>query len=287
MHALGFSRYLLLFLLPGLLAACFYLPGKFNSTLDVQKDGRFTFVYKGEIIAFAGSKMMREMDKADSKEETFEPYCYDDETSDTRECSEKEKAEQKKVWDDGAADRAKAKADKAEEDAEMMAAVMGFDPNDQKTIDAFIAKLTKQKGWNSVVHKGEGVFEVDYSISGTLDRDFTFPNIPDVATANPMVVVRVRKDNNIDIDAPGFGMDPQSARSGGLLAALAKDKAGPGEDNPFMAMIDGKFTVNTDAEILTNNTEDGPMAGTKGKTLVWTVTPQTKKRPEALLKLGR
>lgn len=288
MRASKMLKFAAALLMPVLLAACFYIPGKFASTLDVQKDGRFTFVYKGEIIAFTGSKMMEEINKDKGSEETFEAYCYDDEKGESRDCTDKEKAEQKKEWDAGAAERAEVKAEKAKEDAEMMSAIMGFDPNDPKTIDAFTAKLTKQKGWNSVVHKGNGVFEVDYAISGTLDRDFTFPNIPDVVTANPMVVVRVRKDNNVEIDAPGFGNDAQLSKSSNLMAAIAKKEANEGEVSPLAAMTDGTFTLTTDAEILTNNTEDGPVSATaKGKSLVWKVNPQTNKRPEALLKIVR
>lgn len=41
-----------------LLSACLLTPGKFTSTLDIRKDGAFTFAYKGEIIAenFDGMK---------------------------------------------------------------------------------------------------------------------------------------------------------------------------------------------------------------------------------------
>ncbi len=288
MHAPKALKFVSALLLPILLAACFYIPGKFASSLDVRSDGKFAFSYKGEIIAFSGSKMMEEIGKSKSEEETFEAYCYDDDKGETRDCTEKEKSEQKKEWEAGAADRAKAKAESAKEEAEMMSTIMGFNPNDPKTIDAFIAKLTKQKGWNSVVHKGEGVFEVDYAISGTLDRDFIFPNIPDVATANPMVVVRVRKDNNVEVDAPGFGSDAQMSKNSNLLAAIAQKEAKDGEENPFTAKTDGTFTVTTNAEILTNNTEDGPAsAGAKGKSLIWKVDPQTNKRPEALLKITR
>ena len=288
MHAPKMLKLASALLLPILLAACFYIPGKFASTLDVRSDGKFTFSYKGEIVAFAGSKMMEDLGKNEGAEETFEAFCYDDDKDQSRDCSEEEKIEQKKEWDAGAADRAKAKAESAKEEAEMMASIMGFNLKDPKTVDAFIAKLTKQKGWNSVVHKGDGVFEVDYAISGTLDRDFIFPNIPDVATANPMVVVRVRKDNNVEVEAPGFGSDAQTSKSANLMAAIGQKAADEGEGNPLTAQTDGTFTVTTNAEILTNNTEDGPiMTGAKDKSLMWKVNPQSNKRPEALLKITR
>ncbi len=288
MHAPKMLKLASALLLPILLAACFYIPGKFTSMLDVRNDGKFAFSYKGEIVAFTGSKMMEDLGKNEGVEETFEAFCYDDDKGESRDCTEQEKVEQKKEWDAGAADRAKAKAESAKEEAEMMAAIMGFNLKDPKTVDAFIAKLTKQKGWNSVVHKGDGVFEVDYAITGTLDRDFTFPNIPDVITANPMVVVRVRKDNNVEVEAPGFGTDAQTSKSANLMGVIGQKAAKEGEENPLTAKTDGTFTVTTSAEILTNNTEDGPiMAGAKGKSLVWEVNPQTNKRPEALLKITR
>ena len=288
MHAPKMLKLASALLLPILLAACFYIPGKFTSTLDVRNDGKFAFSYKGEIVAFTGSKMMEDLGKNEGVEETFEAFCYDDDKGESRDWTEQEKVEQKKEWDAGAADRAKAKAESAKEEAEMMAAIMGFNLKDPKTVDAFIAKLTKQKGWNSVVHKGDGVFEVDYAITGTLDRDFTFPNIPDVITANPMVVVRVRKDNNVEVEAPGFGTDAQTSKSANLMGVIGQKAAKEGEENPLTAKTDGTFTVTTSAEILTNNTEDGPiMAGAKGKSLVWEVNPQTNKRPEALLKITR
>lgn len=288
MQASKLSKFAAVLLLPILLAACFYIPGKFVSNLDVQKDGRFNFTYKGEIMAFSSAETLAGLSEIEAAEETFIPYCYDEDSGESRDCTEKEKTEQKKEWDDGAADRAKEKADSAKEQAQMMSSLFGFDPSDQKAIDAFIAKLTKQKGWNSVVHKGNGIFEVDYAISGTLDRDFIFPNIPDAMMANPMVLVRVRKDNNVEIDAPGFGSDEQMSKSSNLLSTMAKQETKQDEENPLTSMTDGAFTVTTNAEILTNNTDDGPVsAAAKGKSLIWKVSPQAQKRPEALLKMER
>ena len=40
------------------LAACFVLPGKFAETLDVRKDGRFSYAYKGEIVVLGLTKLM-------------------------------------------------------------------------------------------------------------------------------------------------------------------------------------------------------------------------------------
>ncbi len=274
-------------LLPLLLAACFFIPGKFVSNFDVRKNGQFSFTYKGEIIAFSSNKMLNDIDKGASKqEESFTPSCRDEDSGEERKCSAAETAEQKKEWDAAAPERAKARAEKEKEQAEMMAVMIGFNPDDPKSVEAFINRLSKQKGWNSVAHKGAGVFEVDYAISGTLDRDFSFPNIPDIAMANPMVVARARKDGSIEIEAPGFGENGDT-RGGNLMAAIAqKEYGGKDEPNPLTVQTDGQFTITTDAELLTNNTDDGPTAVAQGKRLHWTVNAQSKKRPAALLKLG-
>lgn len=274
-------------ILPLLLAACFFVPGKFVSTMGIEKNGRFSFAYKGEIVAFTGKRMMDELGKRDTTEEKFSPYCVDEESDESRDCTAAEMDEQKKQWEAGKADRAKTRADKDREDGEMASAMMGFNPRDPKTIDAFIAKLMKQKGWNSVVHKGDGVFEVDYAITGTLDRDFIFPSIPDVSMPQPMVIARVRKDNSVMIEAPGFGSADKQARSQNVFAALAKE-GGPGSDqNPLVAAMDGIFTVTTDGEILTNNTDDGPTTTAGRKTLNWRANAQSTKVPETLIQLGR
>ena len=34
-----------------LLSACLLTPGKFDSSLNIRKDGTFTFTYRGEVLA--------------------------------------------------------------------------------------------------------------------------------------------------------------------------------------------------------------------------------------------
>lgn len=267
--------------LPLLLAACFFIPGKFTSSMDVTKDGNFNFAYKGEIVAISGDKATSGL--TDKDDDIFEANCFTDD-DDLRDCTAKEVAAQRKEWDAGAAARAKAKADEARDKGEAMVAMMGFNPKDPKTIDAFTAKLLKQKGWRSVVHKGDGVFEVDYAISGTLDRDFVFPLIPDVALSPPMVIARVRNDNSVSIEAPGFGSKDMDGKS--MMAAGAPSGLGAGAQG----RTDGSFTLTTNGEILTNNTDNGPTAnaGKPGwRSMTWAVNPQSKKAPEALIRFGR
>ena len=48
---------------------------------------------------------------------------------------------------------------------------------------------------------------------------------------------------------------------------------------------EGRFTVITDGEILTNNSEDGPSAGPQGREVHWDVEASSKKIPETLIRL--
>ncbi len=270
--------------LPLFVAACFFMPGKFVSNLNVDKNGQFNFAYKGEIIAMSGDDMMGELGKSSDEDEEFIASCSTDD-GEERDCTAKETAEQKKEWDAAKPERDKARADKKKEDAEKTAMLMGFDPNDPKSVDAFIAKLTKQKGWNSVVHKGHGVFDVDYAISGSLDHNFSFPNIPDAAMAVPMVELTVRKDGSVAVAAPGFGLNEEQSRSKSLMGAAMADAAKEG--NAPAGVMDGTFTVTTNGEVLTNNTEDGPTSSGKTKSMTWKVTPQSTRRPETLIRLDK
>jgi hypothetical protein len=56
------------------------------------------------------------------------------------------------------------------------------------------------------------------------------------------------------------------------------------KDGP-VSRAQGRFTVITDGEILSNNSEDGPAAHPLGRQLRWDVGPASKKIPETLIRL--
>lgn len=64
-----------------LLSACLLTPGKFESTLDIRKNGAFTFAYKGEIIAedFEGLKEPEKGMDAEQDEAGYTRIASDDE----------------------------------------------------------------------------------------------------------------------------------------------------------------------------------------------------------------
>jgi len=302
---------------PALLSGCFVLPGKFGSTLDVRKDGTFSFAYKGEILFQSPDDVMKgkpevwsddkavcyaeesAVDAVDTAAEAAgeaadaasgameaatnaveAPATEDSYSSSTRDCTKAEIAEQKQEF----LDNQKAAAASKEKDAAGFAAMFGFNPTDDKSMTEFAAKMSKYQGWKSVVHQGKGKFLVDYQYTGKISHDFIFPILPDGDVIFPFVQIRVRPDGKLFVNTPallGGGM--------GQLAAKARAMGAPADkDGPDLTgILDGSFTLSTDGEFLTNNSEEGPTrTATGGRTITWKINAETKKIPEALIQLN-
>jgi hypothetical protein len=274
------------------LSGCFLQAGKFDSTLDLRKDGSFTFSYKGQIYLLALSKIADIAAKAETAGDQFAPEtCYDDDLNE-RTCTADELAEQKRTWEEG-------KEKKKQEDAknaEMMRAMLGgIDPADPEAAKELAERLRHQAGWRAVTYVGDGLFEVDFVLSSKLTHDFVFPTIERFPMANAFVMANRRADGTVRIDAPGFtaqsATNPMQAMMSGALAAGASgttDSAQSAEAPaaPAVPEIDGTFRIVTDGEILANNTDEGPQAGPRGKTLQWRVTKRTQVAPLALVRLA-
>jgi len=262
------------------LAACLVLPGKFTSTLDLRKDGRFSYTYSGEIFLLGLSKLAQ-MDSATN--DKFEPsICYNDDDDMTeRECTKDELAQQQSEWEDSH----KAAVEKKKKEAEEMRAMLGgIDPSDPKAAEELAARLRRQAGFKRVDYKGDGVYDVDFAVSGHLDYDFTFPTMERVQMTLPFVVLNRRNDGTVRFDAPAF----TAANNGGMNAMGAGMAAGdPGmQDIPNMPQLDGHLVLTTDGQILANNTDEGPQKDPAGQKLEWHVTPRSGAAPTALIKLG-
>ncbi|MBK6800953.1 hypothetical protein [Novosphingobium sp.] len=269
-----------------LLTACLISPGKFTSALDLRKDGRFSYSYQGEIYMLGLGKLAEMGAKADAAKEWEATPCTKEDSMDERPCTKDELAQQKSDWE---AERA-AKAEKDKRDAEMAKAMMGgIDPSDPRAAEEFATRLRRQAGWKSVVYKGDGMYIVDFAITGRIDHDFAFPTIERFPMANPFVMVNRRADGSVRVDAPGFGPASNGGGMNGLaqLAAMGamSDKAGEGGDAPKLPVLEGTFTLTTDGQILANNTDEGPVTDTTGSRLEWKVTPRTAAAPTALIKL--
>lgn len=276
------------------LAGCFMSPGKFTSELALTGPESFTFRYDGEIFFFGLSKLAQ---MGVAAEEAFTPSeCFSDETFEPRECTKEELDAQRAEWDAGAP----ARAAKAKQDAEAMKAIMGgIDPSDPKAAEQLVKLLERQKGWSRVVHKGDGLFEVSYAVSGTTGHDFMFPMIEGFAPVNPFVQMFLRDGSQARVNAPGFaiqnGDNPIGGMAGGMgaLAGLAAMGAAEGSDTPAVPsgpVLEGTFTIRTGPgmRILANNTDEGPEAAPGGgEVLRWSITRGTTQAPTALIATAR
>lgn len=273
------------------LSGCFMSPGKFTSEFAITGPDSFTFTYEGEIFFFGLSKLAQ----MDAEQAEFTPpECYDQETYETLECTKEELAEARANWEAGAADRAA----EAKKKAEQMAAIMGgIDPSDPKAADELVKLLKRQKGWERVVHKGDGVFDVSYRVSGTMGHDFLFPTIEGFPPASPFVQAFIRQGGQVRINAPGFAaQNPDQTGMGAImgmgslagLAALGAAEGGQDKAMPGVPMIDGTFTVRSigGMRVLANNTDEGPEATTTGEALTWRISTRTTQAPTALIALA-
>jgi hypothetical protein len=266
----GFAQIALLFLAAG----CFLTPGKFDAALMLRKDGSFTYRYTGEIVVVTGQNIGSSMDVS-----TFDPEaqtCWSDGTGEAmdaeqRECTPEDIAAKRAEFEE----QVKAQeAQRREENEKMRAAMGGMDPSDPKTMDEFARRLEGHEGWKKVVHKGDGVFDVDYEMTGRLGHDYVFPIFPGIDVIIPFVQAARLDGGKVRVTAPAFvqGKEPSLAGMSGMGGQAPARRP------------EGRFTVTTDAEILANNTNDGPAAGAGGmRVLTWTVGPLDAKKPEALL----
>ena len=280
---------------PLLLTGCLWSPGKFQSELTLRKNGTFVMDYRGEILlqmpnesgqaapfeasmvrcykdgrVESGGVEMTMSDDDDDKEDA-EP-----DSANARSCTPAEIASEKAKHEKQEAERL---AKKNQENAEM-AKVFGLPGTDDQSNRAFAAKLMKQAGWKSVNYKGKGLFEVVYRFEGSARQDYAFPLMPDSDMLIPFVTIRPRADGAVLVTAPAFtgGSGPLSARA--RMMGLP-DKGGDGPKS----IAQGRFTISTDGEILTNNSEDGPTPHAAGRQLHWDVTTASEKLPEALVRL--
>jgi hypothetical protein len=260
-----------------LLAACMFTPGKFDAALDIRRDGHFSFSYIGEMHFLALSQLA----KAGEKSASFTPEpCTDEDSGEEKPCSAAQLTEQRETWERERSD----KAQREKREAQSMKVLMGdLDMSDPKSGEELASRLRRQAGWRRVDYRGDGLFDVEFQLSGTLDHDFAFPTIEQFPMANAFVQLTRRSDGSVRIDSPGFG----PAAGAGLLSGLAASSgASPGSDMADMPTPDGRFALTTDAPLLANNTDEGPREVPGGKQLEWAVNSHTKAAPMALVRLA-
>jgi hypothetical protein len=268
-------------------SACLLTPGKFDASLDIRRDGTFTYRYAGEVMFITPAAAAAAQNDSSTIIEVEEVNkCFKDDedllAGEERPCTAAEKEDFRK---NAEAERV-ARAEREKRDAEQMKAMFGgLDPDDPKAVRQFTERLLSYDGWKSVTHKGRGLFQVVYEKSGRLDHDFVFPVFPEIDWIIPFVHASRRTDGRIRVAAPAFAQ-PQGMGGGMGMGAMAAMGGMAEKANSTIARPEGTFTLTTDAEVLTNNTESGPTSGPGGtRVMKWMVGPLDSKKPEALLKM--
>lgn len=269
---IGWVRLIAALLSPALLTGCLLTAGAFTAEMTVSADGGFTYAYRGEIILATGDGGETAETGASPSLQADEAICFKESTGQPRPCTPAEIAEQQSAA--GAFDQSmdQAMSGIAEQQREMTRILLGgVDPSDEASMRAFAERLSGQNGWRSVVYRGDGVFDVDFMITGRLDRDFVFPVAADIALILPMVTATPRADGTVAIHAPAF--------VGGTNDAAAAAE----EQSPEAPRPDGSFTIRTEGEVVETNAPDR-----QGGVLRWTISDgqQASPRPMATIRLS-
>lgn len=238
----------LLIAAPLVLTGCLFTPGQFVSTLTINKDRSFTFTYKGEVYAIDLEGMSDGLGGM-AAGDTVKDAADGNSTDDDVKPGD--------LPEETPAEKARQTAEKkAKRDAELREVAV---------------QLAKEPGYNSVEYLGDNKFRVDYSISGTLTHSFLYPFNQDAAMIFPWVAVELRGKDTIRVKAPGFA---KQENAGSEMTGRSESKAS------------GSFTLITDAEIVSQNNEDGAKSEGGKRVIQWNVTPITKEAPSAVLRLN-
>jgi len=268
-----------------LLTSCLWGPGKFNSDLTLRKDGSFVLDYRGEIVLQMPKDEYKPTLWKDSMAQCHRSGRVDwmpdigipinsapDDPIKT--CTRPEIAKAKSQHEQSEAAATAADRQKSEQAAKMF----GLAGLDDASNRAFAAKLMKYQGWRSVTYRGDGVFDVDYHLEGRATQDFLFPALPDNDLIIPFIAIRRRADGSVLVTAPAL------IGGAGPLAARAGAAATEGMNSGQVSRAQGRFTVHTDGQVLTNNSEDGPSADPIGQQIHWDISSASNKVPETLIR---
>lgn len=265
------TRLALALLAPFVLTGCLLAPGKFVSNLTINADRSFSFSYVGEVYAIDLSDEMSKgfgglSDKSgdDSTDDSDAAQPGDSSFGDDSDTPKPHRIAFQQADDDAVAG---ATGD-ATKDAKSSA------KNDEKN-KAIAEALSKEAGYRKVTYEGGGKFLIDYAISGSLTHGFVWPFNTDAEIMFPFIAVELRANGTVRVKAPAFAKDNSKSGPMGGSGDQASDK------------LDGVFTLNTNAEIISQNNEDGAVSAAGGrKTVTWKATPLTKTAPLAVLKLN-
>lgn len=129
--------------------------------------------------------------------------------------------------------------------------------------------LRKEPGYRSVEYRGDGLFAIDYATRGSLTHGFVYPYNIDAEVIFPFVVIELRGRDQLRFKAPAFG---ETDTPGGG-SEMANDR------------LDGSFMLTTDAEVVSQNSEDGVTRDAATSRIVWKATPLSQDAPMAVLRV--
>ncbi|MES2443028.1 MAG: hypothetical protein V4574_09375 [Pseudomonadota bacterium] len=247
-------------LLPLMLASCLFMPGKFESSLTIHKDRSFTFTYKGEVVALDLDDPGKGITEASS-----EPADMMAENATEADDSIYENTTEE-IPAETAEQRAEASAKRQAEKDEQYREVA--------------AQLAKEAGYRTVEYRGNGVFYVDYAISGVLTHNFTYPYNLDSAMVFPWVSVELRGKDAVRVKATGFAKQDLSS-----LGPLGMGGGAPPGGSAPPSKVNGTFTLITDAGVVSQNNEEGAETVGADTVITWRVTPKTPDAPMAVLRV--
>ncbi|SFJ25831.1 hypothetical protein SAMN03159338_1215 [Sphingomonas sp. NFR04] len=231
----------LVVLAPLVLASCLFVPGKFDSALTIHRDRSFTFTYKGEVVALDLKGL----------------------GGDFMKIAEEEGGKKGK---NGSADPTKVKAaEQAKRDEEYR---------------KLAVELAKEAGYRSVEYRGNGIFYVDFALSGVLDHAFVYPYNQDNEIILPWIAIELRGKDAVRVKAQGFARQKNEAAGlGGMGGGMAAGAEAADR-------MEGTFTLTTDAEVISQNNEAGAETVGSDKVIAWKVDTRTKDAPMASLRVA-
>jgi len=157
-------------------------------------------------------------------------------------------------------------------------------PADRAKMLALADTLAKEHGYRSVKYLGNYHFAIDYAVSGKLAHNFLYPFNIDGEVIVPFIAIELRGNDRLRVKAPGYAND--ESRGGGDIAGAATGGLGSSGGQGKASELDGRFTLTTDAEIISQNEEGGATTLPNGrKQILWRVTALTKDAPTASLKV--
>lgn len=298
-----------------LLSGCFIQPGNFTSELELLDSNQFNFTYEGQIHFVGLAKIMEESKRSSVGE--FSPYCYGPTSEDAveaaveaasavaeaaadaaeavvdtppeeysygeRECTPEEEAQQRLEWEDRQARRLEKDRQEAEQLSKMTG---GIDLTDPEAEQELAKLLLRQKGFERVEVLGDGVFDISYSIDGTLSHDFMFPVMEGFPTNNPFVQLIMRDGNVVRVNAPAFTGELTNNPLGFFMMGapgLGGGISSKEQEELNLPEIEGTFSIVTTGDIRANNTDEGAVSEAGRQRLTWQINPRTAAAPTALI----